>query len=99
MAGVDFKRTFVFVAKFITIRCILALGMAMHLEIYQMDVKTTFFDKTFEVEIYMDQLEGFVQGGIKDLLCKLKKILYELKQFPKGWYHRIIPFFINKDFC
>ena len=54
MAGVDFNETFALVAKFIIIRCILALGAAMNWEIRQMNVKTTFLNEILEVEIYMD---------------------------------------------
>lgn len=32
-------------------------------EIHQIDVNTTFIIGVLEVEIYMDQLEGFVQEG------------------------------------
>jgi hypothetical protein len=53
-------------------------GMA--LEIHQMDIKTVFLNGILKVEIYMDQLEGFVQENKEDLVCKLKKTLYELKQ-------------------
>ena len=38
VAGVYFNESFTPVAKFITIRCILALGAAMDREIHQMDV-------------------------------------------------------------
>ena len=54
MAGVDFNKCFVHVAKFTTIRCILALGASLDWKIHQMDVKMTFFNKILEVEIYMD---------------------------------------------
>jgi hypothetical protein len=70
MAGVDFDGTFAPVAKFFTIRCILAIAAAMNWEIHQMDVKTAFLNS---VVIYMDQPEGFVQKGKKSLVCKLIK--------------------------
>ncbi len=99
VAGVDFDETFAPVAKFITIRCILAIGAAMDWEIHQMDVKTAFLNGVLEVEIYMDQPEGFVQKGKEHLVCKLKKALYGLKQSPRAWYHRIDSFFIKEGFC
>lgn len=96
VAGVNFNETFALVAKFIIIRCILALGVSMDWEIHQMGVKMTFLNEILEVEIYMDQLEGFIQEGKQNLLCKLKKTLYGLKQSLKAWYHHIDLFIINK---
>lgn len=64
-----------------------------------MNVKMTFLNGILEVEIYMDQSEGFVQEEKEDLVCKLKKILYGLKQSPRAWYHHIGSFFIDEDFC
>jgi hypothetical protein len=58
--GVDFNDTFASMAKFTTIRCMLAIGAAMDLEIHQMDVKTTFLNGELEEDIYMDQPQGFV---------------------------------------
>ena len=100
MTGVDFNKTFAPVAKFFHFGCILALGAALNWEIHQMDVKTIFFNKVLEVEIYMDQLKGFIQEGIEDLMCKkTKKALIRLKQSPRAWYHCINSFFINEGFC
>ena len=80
MTGVDFNETFAPVTKFITIRCILALGVALNWEIHQMDVKMAFLNELLEVELYMDQPEGFVQKGKENFVCELKKTLYRLKQ-------------------
>ena len=61
--------------------------------------KNGVLNEILEVEIYMDELEGFIQEGKKYLVCKFKKALYGLKQSPKAWYHRINSFFINEGFC
>ncbi len=50
-------------AKFTTIRCMLAIGAAMDLEIHQMDVKIAFLNGELEEDIYMDQSQGFMQDG------------------------------------
>ncbi len=52
--GVDYNETFVPVAKFTSIHYILALAALEDMEIYQMDVKTTFLNGEREEEIYME---------------------------------------------
>jgi len=54
IARVDFYETFAHVAKFTTIRCILAIEAFMDLEIHQMDVEMTFLNEELEEDIYMD---------------------------------------------
>ena len=43
-------------------------------------MKTTFLHGDLEEEIYMKQPKGFVVNGNKELVGKLKKSLYGLKQ-------------------
>lgn len=83
--GVDYSETFAPVAKFPSIRAILALAASEDMEIHQMDVKTAFLNGTLDEEIYMDQPEGFRVPGKEGLVCKLKKSLYGLKQAPRAW--------------
>ena len=45
-----------------------------------MDVKTTFLHGDLEEEIYFKHPEGFVVKGKKEMVCRLKKSLYGLKQ-------------------
>eukprot|EP00253_Pinus_taeda_P031620 PITA_31620 len=57
-----------------------------------MDVKTTFLHGDLEEEIYMKQAEGFAVKGKKELVCKLTKSLYGLKQSPRMWHHKFDTF-------
>ena len=50
----------------------------LHLE--QLDMKTAFFCRELEEEIYMLQSEGFAKTGKENLVCRLNKSLYDLKQ-------------------
>ena len=59
-----------------------------------MDVKTTFLHGDMEEEIYMKQPEGFIVKGKKELICKLKKSLYGLKQSPRMWYQKFDPYML-----
>ena len=53
-----------------------------------MDVKTTFLHGDLEEDIYMKQPESFMVKGKKEMVCNLKKSLYELKQSPRMWYQK-----------
>jgi hypothetical protein len=67
-------------------------------ELEQLDVKIAFLHGELEEVIYMDQPEGFVVPGKENLVCRLKKSLYGLKQSPRQWYRRFDSFMISHDF-
>jgi len=64
-------------------------------ELEQLDVKTAFLHGELEEDIYMDQPEGFVVPGKENLVCRLKKSLYVLKQSPRQWYKRFDSFMLS----
>ena len=83
---IDFGEIFSPVAKLTSIRFLLSIVVAFDIEVEQMDVKTTFLHGDLEEEIYMEQPEGFILKGKNELVCKLKKSLYGLRQYPRMWY-------------
>ena len=97
--GVDFNEVFSPVVKYNSIRVLLAITTFNDLELDQMDVKTAFLHGSLEEEILMDQLEGFVEEGTEDMVCLMKRNLYELKQSPRQWYLRFNKFMISYEFC
>ena len=84
--GIDYKETFSPVSKKDSLRIVLALVAHYDLELHQMDVKTAFLNGDLEEEVYMDQPEGFVVTGKENLVCKLRKSIYGLKQASRQWY-------------
>ena len=86
--GVDLDELFSPIVKMTSIRTVLSIAASMDLKVEQLDVKTVFLHGDLEEEIYMQQLEGFVEKGKKNLVCKLKKSLYMLKQAPRKWYQK-----------
>ena len=96
--GMDYEETFAPVAKFASIRLLLALAAAEDMVIHQMDVKTAFLNGELNEEIYMEQPEGFVKTDSSGLYCKLLKSLYGLKQAPRCWNKRIDAFFKSLGF-
>ncbi|GJR04742.1 retrovirus-related pol polyprotein from transposon TNT 1-94, partial [Tanacetum coccineum] len=62
--GIDFEESFALVARIEAIRNFIANAAYKNMTIYQMDIKTTFFNGDLEEEVYVSQLEGFV--GVVD---------------------------------
>ncbi|KAL0462857.1 UNVERIFIED_CONTAM: Retrovirus-related Pol polyprotein from transposon TNT 1-94 [Sesamum latifolium] len=52
-----------------------------------MDVKTVFLNGFVEEEIYMDQLEGFTAVGEEQIVCRLQRSIYGLKQASEARTH------------
>jgi len=71
---------FSLVSKKDSLCVIMALVAHFDLELQQMDVKMTFLNGDLEEEVYMKQPEGFPSSDGEQLVCKLKKSLYGLKQ-------------------
>ena len=53
-----------------------------------MDVKTAFLNGDIDETIYIVQPENFVSGDPKNMVCKLRKSIYGLKQASRQWYHK-----------
>nr|GEU92232.1 hypothetical protein [Tanacetum cinerariifolium] len=64
------------------IRIFVANVAHKNMTIYQMDVKTAFLNGELKEEVYVSQLEGFVDQDNPSHVNKLKKALYDLKQAP-----------------
>ncbi|EOY21344.1 Cysteine-rich RLK (RECEPTOR-like protein kinase) 8, putative [Theobroma cacao] len=64
----------------------MALVVHFELEFHQMDMKTTFLNGNLDKEDYMVQFEGFQESSSENLVCRLKKSLYGLKQAYRQWY-------------
>nr|GEW55256.1 hypothetical protein [Tanacetum cinerariifolium] len=85
--GVDYNEIFSQVIKITTIMLVLSIVAAENLHLEQLDVKTTFLHGDIDEDIYMTEPKGFKSVGKEEnLVCKLNKSLYELKQAPRQWY-------------
>ena len=96
--GIDYDETFAPVARFTSIRTIIALAVAVGWKLYQTDVKTAFLNGEIEEEVYIEQPDGFEVHGKETHVCRLKKALYGLKQAPRAWYGRIYGFLMKLGF-
>eukprot|EP00253_Pinus_taeda_P002979 PITA_02979 len=63
-----------------------------------MDVKSAFLNGDLEEEVYIEQPDGFILGNDPNLVCRLKKALYRLKQAPRAWYYRLDKYLHQQGF-
>ena len=87
--GIDYDEKFSPVARYSSIRTLLAIAVEMGMQIHQMDVVTAFLNGDLKEEIYMQQPPGYTQVGKENLVCKLEKSLYGLKQAPRCWNEKL----------
>nr|GFB23956.1 retrovirus-related Pol polyprotein from transposon TNT 1-94 [Tanacetum cinerariifolium] len=90
--------SFALVARLEAIRIFLAYATHKNMVVYQIDVKTAFFNRNLREEVYVSQPDGFVDQDNPNHIYKLKKALYGLKQAPRAWYDILSSFLISQDF-
>jgi hypothetical protein len=66
-----FHEIFSLVVMLVSIRVVLALFYLFDLELEYLDVKKMFLHGDLDEDIYVEQLEGFVQNRNKGFICKL----------------------------
>ena len=71
--GIDFDETFSPVARFESLRMLLALAALEDWHIHSMDVKSAFLNGELDEEIYMEEPQGFIIAGSESLVCRLKR--------------------------
>ena len=81
----DYEETFWPVAMLKSILILLSIAACLNYEIWKMDVKTAFLNVYLEESIYMMQPEGFVAKGQQQIVCKLLRSIYGLKQASRSW--------------
>ena len=86
--GIDYEETFSSVARYTSIKTIMALASMMKWDLHHMDVKETFLNVVIEEEVYIKKQQGFEFKDRVTYVCKLKKALYGLKQAPRAWKNR-----------
>ncbi|RVW75477.1 Retrovirus-related Pol polyprotein from transposon TNT 1-94 [Vitis vinifera] len=86
--GIDYKETFSPVSSKDSFRIIMALVAHYYLEPHQMDVKTAFLNGNINETIYMVQPKNFESNDSKQLVCRLKRSIYGLKQASRQWYRK-----------
>lgn len=77
--GIDYTEVYAPVARWDTIRMIVALAAQKDWCIFQLDVKSTFLHGELSEAVYIEHPQGFVNKGEEEKVYKLKKALCGLK--------------------
>ncbi|EWM20187.1 gag-pol polyprotein [Nannochloropsis gaditana] len=98
--GYDYLHTYAPVASITTIRLVLALACILDLELDNMDVDTAYLQSDLEEKVYIKQPPGYEQYGSngEELVCRLRKSLYGLKQSGRNWHKKIDGWFRGYGF-
>jgi hypothetical protein len=86
---IDYKETFSPVAKIIIVCVLLSVAVNQGWSLYQMDVRNAFLHGELEEEVFMKLPPGHPQSHSPNLVCKLHKSIYGLKQSPRAWHAKL----------
>jgi hypothetical protein len=81
-----------------TVHTMLTLVLSRCWPVHQLDIKNTFLHDTLSETVYCSQPTGFVDPVHPDLVCRLHKSLYGLKQEPRAWYHCFASYLVSLGF-
>ena len=88
--GINYDDTFAPTARMTSIRLLMVIAIELGLQVHQMDVCNAYLNSELPSKdrIFMTQPDGYIQG--QNLVCKLNKSLYGLKQSAFLWNNTLI---------
>ena len=99
--GIDYFATFASVAKFNTLRILLAIIAEFGLDTIHVDIDTAFLNPPLKEEVYIELPEFFhlLYPDLPPSMClRLLKAIYGLKQAPREQFQEANTFFLSIGF-
>ena len=83
-----------------SLRIIMDIVAHFDLDLHQMDVKKTFLNGDLVEDVYMSQPTSFEEVGKENMVCKLQKTIYGLKQtsrhYISSWMKLSLPMVLRR---
>lgn len=96
--GVDYDAVFAPVAAQTTLRVLLTIAGEKKMTVRHWDVKNAYLHGQLKEDMFMQQPRGFVEPGKENLVCKLNRSLYGLKQSARVWNDTISQILVSIGF-
>lgn len=87
--GIDYEEVYAPVTCLETVRLLFALSAKKNWQVHHLDVKTAFLNGEITEDVYVAQPKGFEKQGCENIVYKLIKALYGLRQAPRAWYAKL----------
>lgn len=98
-SGIDYGEIYSPVARYSTLRLVIAIATLNDLLLYQLDFDSAFLNGELVEEIYMEPPEHYDRNTFQtEKVCLLKKSLYGLKQSGRCWYEKLDAVLLEMNF-
>ena len=81
--GIDYTKVYAPMARIDTVRMIFSFAAQKGWKLYQLYVKLAFLYGELKEDIFVEQPKDYEKKGSEEMMYKLQKALYKLKQTPR----------------